>query len=77
MEKTVEEIKEELIVQAIEEAQGDVDEVQKIIVDIVERVFHFAYDLGYDKGWYDCGASYEVLPTKTSPTGKMYDSELE
>ena len=64
MEKTIEETKEELILQAVEDSQGDVDAMTRIIVDIVERVFHYAYDLGYDKGWHD-STSVDIVPSIT------------
>jgi hypothetical protein len=74
--ETIEEIKEKFIVQTIEDSQSDFDTIQGIFVEVIERVFHYAYDLGYDKGFFDRGNLPEDL-IDINLSGMLSESEPE
>jgi hypothetical protein len=53
--KTIEELKSDLIKQAKEESQVEYDVIGGSVDEIIERAVHFAFDIGYEKGYYDKG----------------------
>ena len=53
MDKTIEELKEELITLAKKDALQDICELQKSMAELLDRIFHFAFEAGYERGYSD------------------------
>ena len=51
--KTVNEEMEELIKQAKQDSLNDIAELAKSMEELMNRIFHFAYEAGYERGFSD------------------------
>jgi vacuolar-type H+-ATPase subunit H len=60
-----EEEKEQFIKQAKQNALTDVESLEKSMAELTDRIFHFAYEAGYQQGFQD-GSSGDLISDPAS-----------